>query len=83
MCHPPSAAGASGFVIEKAAADALGMAAFGSFHASGMIGHMQIRLRRCASIQLGPLTVQNPLFMEMQLGGLVTGGPGPVVGIVG
>ena len=81
--HPSYAAGASGFVIEKATADALEMAAFGSFHASGMIGHMQIRLRRCASIQLGPLTVENPLFMEMQLGGLVTGGPGDVVGIVG
>jgi hypothetical protein len=29
------------------------------------------------------MVMQQPLFMEMMLGGLVRGAPGPVIGIVG
>jgi hypothetical protein len=35
------------------------------------------------TMQLGPLTMAAPLFMEMQLGGLVASPPGPVVGVIG
>lgn len=76
-------AGASGFVIESSAADKLGMARFGKFHCSGMMDNVEICLRRSDDFSLGPLTIQDPLFMEMQLGGLVRGAPGQVIGIVG
>ena len=39
--------------------------------------------RRGRAIQLGGLTIRRPLFLEMNLGGLVRGTPGPVVGVIG
>mmetsp|Transcript_20326 Transcript_20326/g.52029 ORF Transcript_20326/g.52029 Transcript_20326/m.52029 type:complete len:651 (-) Transcript_20326:36-1988(-) len=75
--------GASGFVIEKAAADKLGLLAFGELYVSGMAGKIRCQFRRADNIEIGPLVMQRPLFMEMMLGGLVRGAPGPVVGIVG
>lgn len=48
-----------------------------------MMDNVQICFRRAASIAFGPLTVRQPLFMEMQLGGLVRGAPGEVIGIAG
>ena len=75
--------GASGFVIEAEAANQLGLSSFGRFHCSGMMDNVQISFRRANTISLGPLTIQQPLFMEMQLGGLVRGGPGDVIGIAG
>ena len=32
---------------------------------------------------MGALTIKRPLFLEMAIGGLVRGAPGPVVGVVG
>lgn len=75
--------GASGFVIEKETADNLKMAAFGGFHCHGMMNHVQSKLRQCKSFSLGPLTMKDPIFMEMPLTGIVTGGPGRIVGIIG
>jgi len=79
----PWRAGASGLVIEPAAADALGLAAFGRLHVAGIAGRVPCRYRRAASLAVGPLTMARPLFMEMALGGLVRGAPGPVIGIIG
>lgn len=76
-------AGASGLVMEKSAADELGLEAFGELFVSGMAGRLRCQFRRAGSIQLGPLTMQRPLFMEMHLSGLVRNAPGPVTGIVG
>ena len=76
-------AGASGLVIEPAAADALGLAAFGRLHVAGIAGRVPCRYRRAQSLAVGPLTMARPLFMEMALGGLVRGAPGPVIGIIG
>jgi len=75
--------GASGFVIEKSAADNLGLEAFGELHVSGMAGKVHCQFRRADTIEIGPLVMQQPLFMEMMLGGVVRGAPLPVVGIIG
>jgi len=75
--------GASGLVLDAAAADALGLPAFGELHVSGMAGPVRARLRRGGALRLGPLTLSRPLFMEMSVAGLVRGAPGPVVGIIG
>ena len=70
-------------MIEKEAADRLGMAEFGTFHCHGMMQHVPSKLRQCATIRLGPMTMESPIFMEMALTGIVKGGPGRVVGIIG
>ena len=79
--------GASGLVIDPAAADAAGWPSFGELHVSGVAGAVAARFRRGASLSLGPLTLTDPVYMEMPLSGLVTGlpdgAPGPVVGIAG
>jgi len=75
--------GASGFVIEKGLADELGLEAFGELYVSGMAAKVQCQFRRAETVEIGPMVMQKPLFMEMMLGGLVRGAPGPVVGIVG
>jgi len=75
--------GASGLVLDAAAADALNLPAFGELHVSGMVGPVRARLRRGGALVLGPLTLARPLFMEMSVAGLVRGAPGPVVGIIG
>ncbi|CAL8460583.1 g112 [Coccomyxa elongata] len=75
--------GASGCVIERTAADKLGMAGFGKLFVAGMAGRIKSRFRRAETLSLGPLTIDKPLFMEMGIGGLIRGAPGPVIGIVG
>ncbi|KAK9832838.1 hypothetical protein WJX81_005582 [Elliptochloris bilobata] len=75
--------GASGLVIEPKAADELGLSSFGELHVAGIAGRVPCRYRRAASLAVGPLTMARPLFMEMALGGLVRGAPGPVIGIIG
>ena len=75
--------GASGFVVETSAADALNLEAFGVVHVTGMAGKIKGKFRRADTFQLGPLQIKNAVMMEMPCGGLVTGAPGPVIGIVG
>lgn len=75
--------GASGFVIEPTAADALRLESFGDLHITGMSGKVQGRFRRAKTVQIGPLQITDAIFMEMSCSGLVSGGPGPVIGIVG
>ena len=41
------------------------------------------QFRRGITLSLGPLTIQNPVFMEMPIDGVVKGAPGRVVGILG
>ena len=48
-----------------------------------MAGKVKSQFRRGASFRLGPLEMDRPIFMEMSLTGLVTGCPGPIVGIIG
>ena len=56
-------AGASGCVIERAAADRLGLAEFGELYVAGMAGRLRSRFRRARTLRLGPLTLRDPLFM--------------------
>jgi predicted aspartyl protease len=75
--------GASGFVIEPTAADKLRLESFGEVHVTGMAGKVQGKFRRAGTFQIGPLEVRDAVMMEMRCGGLVTGAPGAVIGIVG
>lgn len=75
--------GASGLVIEQSIADELGLSSFGEMYVAGMGGRLRCLFRRGQELTLGPVTIQRPLFMQMSLSGVVTGSPGPVIGILG
>ena len=75
--------GASGSVIDSAAAAKLGLESFGSFKVKGMAGDLPGNFRSCRTMELGPLKVNDMMLMEMDCSGLVRGGPGPVLGIIG
>jgi hypothetical protein len=75
--------GASGLVITGRAAEKLGLRAFGEVFVSGVAGKVPCRFRRAKSLVLGPVTVDAPVFMEMDVGGIVSGASEPVAGIVG
>ena len=75
--------GASGLVITKAAAEKLRLQSFGEVFVSGVSGKVPCRFRRASEMRLGPLLVDRPVFMEMALGGIVSGVSDPVAGIVG
>lgn len=76
-------AGASGGVITKAAADRLGLHRFGELHVSGVGSTVTSQFCQGSSLQIGPMTMTKPLFMEMNISGLVSGAPGEVIGILG
>lgn len=76
-------AGASGFVIKKEVADELGMATFGEYSLAGVMEQCKSRTRQCHRLSLGPLTMEKPLWMEMEIDNLVSGGPGRTIGIIG
>ena len=44
---------------------------------------MPCQFRRGKELSLGPLKVRRPLFMEMDVSGIVSGSPEPVAGIIG
>jgi len=75
--------GASGFVITKSLADELELPSFGELYVAGVTRKVRSQFRRAATIQLGPVEMSNPLFMEMCIDGVVHGAPEPVVGIMG
>ena len=59
------------------------MASFGEYSLAGMMEQCKSCTRRSESLQLGPLTMKDPLWMEMEIGNLVAGGPGKAIGILG
>ncbi|GMH36383.1 hypothetical protein BSKO_04251 [Bryopsis sp. KO-2023] len=75
--------GASGFVIEANAAKELGLSSFGEVFVSGMAGKIRSQYRVADTFQLGPVTMDKPMFMEMPVLGLVKGKPRPLIGIIG
>ena len=75
--------GASGFVITKKLADDLDLGAFGELYVAGVTQKVRSQFRRADSIQLGPVRMAAPLFMEMNIDGVVHGSPEPIVGILG
>ena len=50
-------------MIGKEAADRLGLQRFGGMAVSGMAGRLESCFRRADSLQLGPVTISNCLFM--------------------
>lgn len=83
LARAAHAAGASGLVIEHSVANQLDMHAFGEMFVTGMGGSLRCQFRRARTLQLGPVSIERPLFMEMSLAGVVAGAPGPVIGILG
>lgn len=75
--------GASGYVIEEHAAKELGLKTFGQLYVSGVTGKVQTRFRKASTLSVGPLTIKDPILMEMPMAGLVRGAPNDVVGILG
>ncbi|CAI5487311.1 unnamed protein product [Closterium sp. Naga37s-1] len=74
--------GASCFTIEPAVADGLGLSSFGCVHTVTVHGPAECAFRRADSVQLGPLSISNALFVDVGGAALVQGLK-PVVGICG
>ncbi|CAI5987591.1 unnamed protein product [Closterium sp. NIES-65] len=74
--------GASCFTIEPAVADGLGLSSFGCVHTVTVHGPAECAFRRADSVQLGPLSIANALFVDVGGAALVQGLK-PVVGICG
>jgi hypothetical protein len=70
-------------VITSKAAETLRLKTFGEVFVSGVAGKVPCRFRRATTLTLGPLEIADPVFMEMALGGIVSGCDDPVAGIVG
>ena len=73
----------SALSITPKAADRLGMAAFGKGAGVGGIGPVKVRLRPGKSFKLGPVTIDEPVFVELAMGFLNAGPSGPIAGICG
>ena len=70
-------------MIKKETADELGMAKFGEYSLAGVMEQSKSCTRKCETLQLGPLTMTEPRWMEMNIDHIVTGAPGKTVGILG
>lgn len=70
-------------MIQKEVADQLGMAKFGEYSLAGVMEQCKSCTRQSETLQLGPLIMEKPLWMEMEVSSLVTGGPGKTIGIIG
>lgn len=75
--------GAGGMVIDRAAADRLGEEAFGEVLAVGGAGKTVARFRAGKHFELGPLTFDEPLFLELDLAFISQAFGVPIGGIVG
>jgi hypothetical protein len=71
--------GAGRSVITPGAADRLGLESFGETAVTGAGGSVPAVFRQAGSFRLGPLTISDPVLLELDLGFL----PGDVAGIVG
>lgn len=62
--------GAGWSAINTAAAEKLGMKKFGEVTAVGVGGQVQACFRKADSLELGPVTLANPSFVEVDLSGI-------------
>ncbi|BBN03166.1 hypothetical protein MPTK1_2g21310 [Marchantia polymorpha subsp. ruderalis] len=74
--------GASSLTITSEKAEELDMYAFGEAYVTGVEGEVKCQFRRAKSFQIGPLTIEEPIFMEVPMAGVVRG-ISPVAGICG
>ncbi|MEW6073445.1 MAG: retropepsin-like aspartic protease [Planctomycetota bacterium] len=68
--------GAGAMCIDDDAADSLDLEAFGEETAVGVAGTLTARFRAAKDFVLGPLTLDDPIFVELELGFL-----GPFLGV--
>ncbi|MBK9388255.1 MAG: retropepsin-like domain-containing protein [Planctomycetes bacterium] len=59
--------GAGALVIDKRTADALELDAFGAIEASGIGGRAPARFRPAKTFEVGPLTIEDPVMLELDL----------------
>ncbi|CAM6104307.1 unnamed protein product [Calypogeia fissa] len=74
--------GASSLTIAPNKAEELGMYEFGEAYVTGVEGEVKCQFRRANSFQIGPLTITEPIFMEVPMAGVVRG-VSSVAGICG
>eukprot|EP00879_Flechtneria_rotunda_P012438 GHRR01012988.1.p1 GENE.GHRR01012988.1~~GHRR01012988.1.p1 ORF type:complete len:950 (+),score=433.73 GHRR01012988.1:1099-3948(+) len=75
--------GASGFVIETKVAEQFRLSVFGNLRVASVGGKLKTRYRRAKKLRIGPLEMTDPILMEMNLGGLVSGFHDRIIGIAG
>lgn len=75
--------GAGTMVISPAVADQLKMPAFGRITALGVGGAVKARFREGNSIRVGPMTIDKPVFIELDFSRLSTIFGVPIAGICG
>jgi hypothetical protein len=59
--------GAGALVIDKQTADTLALDAFGAIEASGIGGRAPARFRPAKTFEVGPLTIDDPVMLELDL----------------
>eukprot|EP00468_Gymnochlora_sp_CCMP2014_P013582 CAMPEP_0167746540 /NCGR_PEP_ID=MMETSP0110_2-20121227/3768_1 /TAXON_ID=629695 /ORGANISM="Gymnochlora sp., Strain CCMP2014" /LENGTH=633 /DNA_ID=CAMNT_0007631313 /DNA_START=1 /DNA_END=1902 /DNA_ORIENTATION=+ len=75
--------GASGLCISREFADQINLPKFGEVVIQGATQVITSQFRRAKSLSLGPITIEDPVFMELSLRGIVRASRWPVVGILG
>lgn len=75
--------GAGMTVIDRAMADQMDLPAFGEINAVGVGGAVKTRMRKCEQLELGPLTLKNPVLLELDLAAIGRAVGVPLAGIVG
>lgn len=73
----------SAMIITPSAGDKANMPAFGKAHAVGIGGTADVRFRLAESYQIGPMTVKDLLFGELDLSFLMGMFSKPIAGIIG
>jgi hypothetical protein len=74
--------GASGLVVDASAARRLSLPAIGELRVAGVAGRSRARLLRARELSVGPLTIRDPVLMEMDVAGLVRDLPAPPASIL-
>lgn len=75
--------GASGLVISGKKADEVGMDAFGEVFVTGVEGKFKTKFRRGKCFQLGPLSINSPIYIQAPADDVVKGVSEEVSGICG
>ncbi len=79
LCHTVTAGGASLACHSTARRNVVGHRLMCCCHCA-LAGKLKTKFRKASSLRLGPLKIQEPVFMEMPMAGLIRDAPGPVVG---
>lgn len=75
--------GSAGMLLSENDADRLDLESFGDTRVHGVAGSFEGRFARAASLQLGPLVLERPLFTVVDMTTVVRGFGHPLSGLVG